>query len=46
MVFGVYMKVRKKTVIDVKEGDVVAFIYSISWLKAEGTPPKGFSRSK
>lgn len=42
-IWGVHES-KKKTVIDVKEGDVVAFIYSISWLKAEGTPPKGFSR--
>lgn len=32
------------TVINVKEGDIVAFVYSISWLKSEGKAPKGFSR--
>ncbi|MGR5061954.1 HNH endonuclease [Photobacterium sp. DNB22_13_2] len=35
---------KKKTVLDVKEGDLVAFVYAISWLKAEGPPPSGFSR--
>ncbi|EIF8963174.1 HNH endonuclease [Vibrio parahaemolyticus] len=35
---------KKETVTDIKEGDLVAFVYSISWLKAEGQAPKGFSR--
>ncbi|QJY35195.1 hypothetical protein HOO69_00630 [Vibrio europaeus] len=35
---------KKDTVTTIKEGDIVAFVYSISWLKAEGPPPKGFSR--
>ncbi|MBS9848183.1 HNH endonuclease [Vibrio alginolyticus] len=35
---------KKDTVTDIKEGDLVVFVYSISWLKAEGKAPKGFSR--
>ncbi|MCX2758979.1 HNH endonuclease [Vibrio sp. Sgm 22] len=35
---------KKDTVTEIKEGDFVAFVYSISWLKAEGKAPKGFSR--
>ena len=35
---------KKRTIQKVKVGDLVAFIYSISWLKAEGPPPSGFSR--
>lgn len=35
---------KKDTVTKIKEGDLVAFVYSISWLKAEGKAPKGFSR--
>lgn len=35
---------KKETIEKVTEGDLVAFVYSISWLKAEGAPPKGFSR--
>lgn len=35
---------KKVTVTDIKEGDLVAFVYSISWLKAEGKAPRGFSR--
>ena len=35
---------KKDTIINVKEGDFIAFVYSISWLKAEGKAPKGFSR--
>lgn len=35
---------KKETVRNIKTGDLVAFVYSISWLKAEGAPPPGFSR--
>lgn len=35
---------KKLSVQDVKNGDLVAFVYAISWLKAEGAPPRGFSR--
>ncbi|MCU6328321.1 HNH endonuclease [Enterobacter quasiroggenkampii] len=35
---------KKETIEKVTEGDLVAFVYSISWLKDEGAPPKGFSR--
>ncbi|WP_432730564.1 HNH endonuclease [Klebsiella oxytoca] len=35
---------KKETIEKVSEGDLVAFVYAISWLKAEGPPPKGFSR--
>lgn len=35
---------KKETVRNIKIGDLIAFVYSISWLKAEGTPPPGFSR--
>lgn len=35
---------KKETIEKVVEGDLVAFVYAISWLKAEGPPPKGFSR--
>ncbi|OBT02704.1 hypothetical protein A9257_20800 [Vibrio cyclitrophicus] len=35
---------KKGTVTGIEEGDLVAFVYSISWLKAEGKAPKGFSR--
>lgn len=35
---------KSKTVSTVKAGDIVTFVYSISWLKAEGPSPKGFSR--
>ncbi|MBV4368114.1 HNH endonuclease [Erwinia phyllosphaerae] len=42
-VWGVKEK-KKGTVQSIKNGDLVAFVYSISWLKAEGAPPPGFSR--
>lgn len=35
---------KKGTVQDIKKDDLVAFVYSISWLKAEGVSPPGFSR--
>jgi len=35
---------KVKTVSEIKAGDIIAFVYSISWLKAEGKAPKGFSR--
>ncbi|HHC7144757.1 hypothetical protein ACSTHQ_01420 [Vibrio parahaemolyticus] len=35
---------KRDTVESVKQGDLVAFVYAISWLKAEGKAPKGFSR--
>lgn len=35
---------KKDTITNIKEGDIVAFVYAISWLKAEGRAPKGFSR--
>lgn len=35
---------KKGNVLNIKKGDLVAFVYSISWLKAEGAPPPGFSR--
>ncbi|MGN2612511.1 HNH endonuclease [Aliivibrio fischeri] len=42
-IWGVH-EAKKNTIVDVQEGDLVVFVYSISWLKAEGTPPPGFSR--
>ncbi|WFY38463.1 HNH endonuclease [Enterobacter ludwigii] len=42
-VWGV-KETKKETIEKVAEGDLVAFVYAISWLKAEGPPPKGFSR--
>tara|TARA_R110002012_G_C11646609_1_gene611088 strand:- start:34 stop:336 length:303 start_codon:yes stop_codon:yes gene_type:complete len=42
-IWGVHDK-KKNTIQNVEKGDLVAFVYSISWIKAEGTPPKGFSR--
>ncbi|MBT0726788.1 hypothetical protein HGT73_05225 [Rosenbergiella australiborealis] len=42
-IWGVNDK-KHGSVKDVKEGDLVAFVYSISWLKAEGPTPAGFSR--
>lgn len=35
---------KQDTVSSIKSGDIVTFVYSISWLKSEGPPPKGFSR--
>ncbi|MFJ5407772.1 HNH endonuclease [Pectobacterium punjabense] len=35
---------KKDTVQTIKQDDLVAFVYSISWLKAEGASPPGFSR--
>jgi len=35
---------KKNTVQDIKKDELVAFVYSISWLKAEGASPPGFSR--
>lgn len=42
-VWGVHDS-KKATISHIKIGDTVCFIYSISWLKAEGKPPKGYSR--
>lgn len=42
-VWGV-KEAKKGTVQNIKKDDLVAFIYSISWLKAEGAAPSGFSR--
>ncbi|MGI2856463.1 HNH endonuclease [Shewanella algae] len=42
-IWGVHES-KKRTVKDVQVDDLVAFVYSISWLKAEGAPPAGFSR--
>lgn len=42
-VWGVHDN-KKNSVKEVKNGDLVAFVYAISWLKAEGSPPRGFSR--
>lgn len=42
-VWGV-KEAKKSTVQGIKKDDLVAFVYSISWLKAEGASPPGFSR--
>lgn len=42
-VWGVH-DTKSKTVSKIKVGDFVSFVYSISWLKVEGSAPKGFSR--
>jgi len=42
-VWGVH-DTKKDSISKVKVGDIVSFVYSISWLKAEGKPPRGFSR--
>ncbi|MGL4171852.1 hypothetical protein ABQJ53_16705 [Morganella morganii] len=42
-VWGV-KEAKKGTVQNIKKDDLVAFVYSISWLKAEGSAPSGFSR--
>ncbi|ABZ76353.1 restriction endonuclease-like protein [Shewanella halifaxensis HAW-EB4] len=42
-IWGVHES-KKKTIKRIEANDYVVFVYSISWLKAEGTPPKGFSR--
>lgn len=42
-VWGV-KEAKKDTVQDIKKDDLVAFVYAISWLKAEGASPPGFSR--
>jgi 5-methylcytosine-specific restriction enzyme A len=42
-VWGVH-DTKSKTVSKIKVGDFVSFVYSISWLKVEGSSPKGFSR--
>lgn len=35
---------KKATVQEIRKDDLIAFVYSISWLKAEGAAPPGFSR--
>ncbi|HDU5922689.1 HNH endonuclease [Klebsiella aerogenes] len=42
-VWGV-KETKKGTIQNIKKDDLIAFVYSISWLKSEGASPPGFSR--